>query len=189
MKKPNDQTTVDAKSSGGAPKKGASSSSTVKKSTPSSNKKLRKELDQFRAENIELKDRLLRKLAEFDNLRKRTNREFADVVSRANEGIVRNLLPVLDDLERSLNHQPDDQNIDSFTEGIELIYNKLYKTLEESGLKPIESEGKAFDPGIHEAMMNIENPDVPSGNVIEAFEKGYYLNNKVIRHSKVSVSK
>lgn len=160
-----------------------------KQNEKSNTKKTQKEAEQLREENKDLKDQLLRKLAEFDNFRKRTGREYAQMILRANEEMVRDLLPVLDDLERSLNLPEDNDSSKSFREGIDLIYTKFYKLLEEAGLKIIETEGKEFDPNIHEAMMHIDNPDVASNHIIDAFEKGYHLHDKVVRHAKVSVSK
>lgn len=172
-------------------KASVSSKRSVKSSTNTEKgaRKLQKEAKQLRKENKDLKDQLLRKLAEFDNFRKRTSREYAEMIARANEGIIRSFLPVLDDLGRSLNLPEENNDSNSFREGIELIYSNFHKLLEDAGLRLIETEGKEFDPNIHEAMMHLENPDVPSNHIIDAFEKGYYLNDKVVRHAKVSVSK
>lgn len=152
-------------------------------------KKLQEEIEKLRKENKEMKDQLLRKMAEFDNFRKRTEREYSELFARAGEDIVQKLLPVLDDLERSLSQPDDDNHKGAFRHGIELIYSKSLKTLQDAGLKPIETEGKEFDPNVHEAMIQVENPDVPSNHIVETFEKGYYFNGRVIRHAKVSVSK
>lgn len=172
-------------------KAAASSKRSVKSSTKTEKgtRKLQKEAEQLREENKDLKDQLLRKLAEFDNFRKRTSREYAEIIARANEKIIRSLLPVLDDLGRSLNLPEKNNKSNSFRKGIEHIYSNFHKLLEDAGLRLIETEGKEFDPNIHEAMMHLENPDVPSNHIIDAFEKGYYLNDKVVRHAKVSVSK
>ena len=136
-----------------------------------------------------MKDQLLRKMAEFDNFRKRTEREYGELFARAGEDIVQKLLPILDDLERSLSQPDDDNHKGAFRQGIELIYSKSLKTLQDAGLKPIETDGKEFDPNVHEAMLQVENPDVPSNHIVETFEKGYYFNGRVTRHAKVSVSK
>ena len=160
-----------------------------KKSKKAAVKILQKEIEKLCKENNEMKDRLLRKMAEFDNFRKRTEREYGEIFARAGEDIIRKLLPVLDDLERSLS-QPDDKNhMDAFRKGIELIYSKSIKTLQDAGLKLIETEGKEFDPNVHEALIQVENTDVPSNNIVETFEKGYYFNGRVIRPAKVSVNK
>jgi len=152
-------------------------------------KKLQEEIEKLRKENSEMKDQLLRKMAEFDNFRKRTEREYGELFARAGEDIVQKLLPILDDLERSLSQPDDDNHKGAFRQGIELIYSKSLKTLQDAGLKPIETDDKEFDPNVHEAMLQVENPDVPSNHIVETFEKGYYFNGRVIRHAKVSVSK
>lgn len=151
--------------------------------------KLRKEIETLQNENKQLKDQLLRKMAEFDNFRKRTDKEVINIIKHASEELIAELIPVIDDFERSLTQQNGPEAKDPFREGIELIYNKFIKALEEKGLKPMETDGKEFDPEIHSAMMQTESEDTPSNHIIQTFEKGYYYNEKVIRHAKVSVSK
>jgi len=170
-------------------KQAVSSAAPQKRTKKLSIKKLQEEIEKLRKENSEMKDQLLRKMAEFDNFRKRTEREYSELFARAGEDIVQKLLPVLDDLERSLSQPDDDNHKGAFRHGIELIYSKSLKTLQDAGLKPIETDGKEFDPNVHEAMLQVENPDVPSNHIVETFEKGYYFNGRVIRHAKVSVSK
>ena len=155
-------------------------------------KHLQEELDKLRIENADLKDQLLRKFAEFDNFRKRTERDFISLCLHANETLLIQLLPILDDMERALRQPasiPLERDNESFRQGIELIYSKLFKTLQDNGLKPMETDGKEFDPHLHDALMQIEKPEIPSHHIIETYEKGYYYNDKVIRHAKVSVSK
>jgi len=170
-------------------KEAESSAAPQKHTKKPGTKKLQEEIEKLRKENSEMKDQLLRKMAEFDNFRKRTEREYGELFARAGEDIVQKLLPILDDLERSLSQPDDDNHKGAFREGIELIYSKSLKTLQDAGLKPIETDGKEFDPNVHEAMLQVENTDVPSNHIIETFEKGYYFNGRVIRHAKVSVSK
>ena len=160
-----------------------------KKSKSSGEKKLKIELDFLRKENSEMKDQLLRKLAEFDNYKKRIDREYGEMVSQANGSMIQNLLPVVDDFERSLDQEIEDNGKGDFRKGIKLIHSKLIKILKDAGLTAIESNGKEFDPEIHNAMMQIENKEIPSSHVIDTLEKGYYLNDRIIRHAKVSVSK
>jgi molecular chaperone GrpE len=152
-------------------------------------KKLQEELEAFRTENTTIKDQYLRKLAEFDNFRKRTERDILRICANANESLVTQFLPVLDDFERALKHTETENQSESLRRGIELIYTKLYKILQDTGLKPMETDGKEFDPHLHDALMQMEKPDVPPHHIIETLEKGYYFNDKVIRHAKVSVSK
>lgn len=150
--------------------------------------KSRKELEKLKEENAKLKDQLLRKMAEFDNYRKRTNKEVGEIISRASERLVTKLLPVIDDFERSLEHSGKNE-VESVDKGFEMIYNKFYKTLEEAGLKILDSDGVEFNPELHEALMQIDDKKVPPMHVVQTLEKGYTLNNKVLRHAKVSVSK
>jgi len=160
-----------------------------KKTTKKRTSKIREECEKLREENTQLKDQLLRKMAEFDNFRKRTTKDYTRIIQTASENVLTALLPVLDDLERSLEQPADENNNAAFRDGIEMIYNKLVKTLEEHGLKVMETDGKEFNPELHEALMQMDSEEVPSSHIIQTFEKGYSLNNKVIRHAKVGVSK
>ncbi len=136
----------------------------------------------------ELNNKYLRLHAEFDNFRKRTNKEKVDLINSAGEGILKDLVPTLDDFERAIKNNETSEDINGVKEGFHLIYNKFKHTLESKGLKPMESEGQDFDVEIHEAIANVPAPSKKQkGKVIEAVEKGYYLNDKVIRFAKVVV--
>lgn len=135
-------------------------------------------------------ERILRLQADFDNTRKRLEKERQDFVRFANEGLILELLNILDDLERTVElAQSEHQELPAFLKGVEMILAHLYELLKERGVTPIEAEGKPFDPHFHEALMQMENKDVPEHTVIEELQKGYLLNDKVIRTSKVKVSK
>jgi molecular chaperone GrpE len=134
------------------------------------------------------KDQLLRKAAEFENFKKRAGNEYLAITRLANETLISLLLPVLDDLARSLKVGKTRREFGSFYKGVELIHAKLIKALESQGLKPIDALGKEFNVDYHEALMQIPKEDVPPHMVIEEVEKGYMLNDKVIRHAKVIVS-
>jgi molecular chaperone GrpE len=135
-------------------------------------------------------EKLLRLQAEFENTRKRLEREKQDFLKFANEGIILELLNILDDLERTVGlAQSKHEDVQSFLKGVEMILAHLYEMLKEYGVKPIEAEGKIFDPHYHEALMQVENKDLPEHTVVEELQKGYLLNEKVIRTSKVKVSK
>ena len=135
-------------------------------------------------------DRLLRLQADFDNTRKRLDREKQDFVKFANEGIILELLNILDDLERTLElAESKHQDLPAFLKGVEMILSHLYEMLKEYGIKPIEAQGKLFDPNYHEALMQAENKDVPEHTILEELQKGYLLNDRVIRTAKVKVSK
>ena len=135
-------------------------------------------------------DRLLRLQADFDNTRKRLEKEKQDFVKFANEGMILELLNVLDDLERTVDlAQSKHQDLPAFLKGVEMILAHLYEMLKEYGVKPIEAQGKLFDPHYHEALMQAENKDVPEHTILEELQKGYLLNDRVIRTAKVKVSK
>ncbi|MFA5096385.1 MAG: nucleotide exchange factor GrpE [Candidatus Omnitrophota bacterium] len=138
----------------------------------------------------EFGDKCLRLQADFDNSRKRLEREKQDFVKFANEGIILELLNVLDDLERSVSlAETHKEDLTAFLKGVEMILAHLYEMLKEYGLKPIEAEGKLFDPHYHEALLQVENKDLPEHTVVEELQKGYLLNERVIRTAKVKVSK
>lgn len=138
----------------------------------------------------ELQDKLLRLQADFDNSRKRLERDKQDFIKFANEGIILELLNVLDDLERTVNlAETGKEDLTAFLKGVEMILAHLYEMLKEYGVKPIESEGKIFDPHYHEALMQVEDGNLPEHTVVEELQKGYMLNDRVIRTAKVKVSK
>jgi molecular chaperone GrpE len=136
----------------------------------------------------ELNDRFLRLYAEFDNYRKRTNKERIDLISNASAGILKDLLTILDDFERAIVNNEKVEDIDAVKEGFQLIHNKFKGILESKGLKQMEAKGLVFDSELHEAIANVPAPsEEDKGKVIDDVEKGYYLNEKVIRFAKVVV--
>lgn len=136
----------------------------------------------------ELNDKYVRIHAEFDNYRKRTNKEKIDIIGSANANLLKDLLPVMDDFERAIANNVNVDDAQSIKEGVSLIFNKFKLTLENKGLKPMQVEGEVFDAEIHEAIANIPAPKKKlKGKIVEAVEKGYYLNEKVIRYAKVVV--
>ncbi len=138
----------------------------------------------------EYKDKCLRLQADFDNSRKRMEKDRQDFVKFANEGLIADLLNVLDDLERAVDlAETKHQDLAAFLKGVEMILAHLYQTLKNYGVKPIEAEGKLFDPNFHEALMQVEDKDKPEHTVAEELQKGYLLNDRVIRTSKVKVTK
>ncbi len=142
---------------------------------------LQKQVDQY-------KDMLLRKAAEFDNFKRRIENETTNIVKFATESLIDDLLPVVDDFERSLKHSKESKESDAIVKGVELIYLKLVKVLEGRGVKAFETVGKEFSVDYHDALMQVPRKDLPPHTVIEEVEKGYMLNDKVIRHAKVVVS-
>jgi molecular chaperone GrpE len=136
----------------------------------------------------EMNDKYLRLFSEFDNYRKRTQKEKIEFYKTASEDVIISLLPVLDDFERALKAVEDNGIDENFKEGIELIYNKLVNTLKQKGLEPMNAMGQEFDTDFHEAITNIPapSPDM-KGKVVDVTERGYTLNDKVIRFAKVVV--
>ena len=153
----------------------------------------KEEWDQLKAEAQQAKehwDRLLRQQADFENSRKRLEKERQDFVKFANEELISELLVVLDDLERTVElAQSKHQDLSVFLKGVEMILAHLYELLKKYGVKAIEAEGKKFDPHYHEALMQVENKDLPEHTVVEELQKGYLLNDRVLRTTKVKVSK
>lgn len=136
----------------------------------------------------DINDKYLRLYAEFENFRRRTNKEKVDIISSANAGVITDMLPVLDDFERAIANNDKIEDIEVMKEGFHLIFNKLLHILTSKGLKPMEIGQVPFDSELHEAVANIPAPDESlKGKVIDAVEKGYYLNDKVIRYAKVVV--
>jgi len=137
----------------------------------------------------ELEDRLLRLAAEFDNYRKRTAREFEYVYQNANENLILKLLDTLDNFERALDSAKTSNDYDSFHQGVELIYAHIKDILIKDGLKEIDAIGKPFDPNFHEAVTQAESDEYEEGIVVNEINKGYMLNDRLLRASKVMVSK
>ena len=147
-----------------------------------------KEENKLQNELAEQKEKYLRLYSDFENFRRRSAKEKLDFVKSAGEEIIISLLPILDDFERALSAHEKKNDDSVLAEGTKLIYNKLFKTLEQKGLKPIEAKGKEFDIEEHEAITQFPAPDESlKGKVIEEVEKGYYLNDKVIRFAKVVI--
>ncbi len=133
----------------------------------------------------DFRDRYLRTLADFENFRKRSEREKNDFQRYALAGMVRDLLPVLDNFDRGLDHAEEG---DEFHKGMALIYKQLFDVLQRHGLKPITESGVRFDPNIHEGVVRVEDPSVPSHTVVEVMQKGYFLHDRLIRPAMVKVA-
>ncbi len=147
------------------------------------------EMEAVRAENAQLRDQLLRKVAEFENYKRRTRDEKDLLMKYGAEGIILDLLPVIDDFQRSLSSGKEHSDFESMYKGVEIIYGKLMRVLENRGLRPIEAVGKPFDVDFHHAILQIPSSDVSPGTVLDVAEAGYILYDKVIRHAKVTVSR
>ncbi len=141
------------------------------------------------AKSGEYREKILRLQADFENTRKRLEREKQDFTRFANEGLILDLLNVLDDLERTVESaQAKHEDVTAFLKGVEMILAHLYEMLKEYGVKPIEAAGKSFDPHYHEALMRVEDKDLPEHTIVEELQKGYLLNDRVIRTAKVKVA-
>ena len=149
-------------------------------------KKKEKKKDK-RDEQIEqLTDRVTRQMAEFENFRRRTDQEKAQMFGNGQKAIVEKILPVVDNFERGL--ATVEEGADPFADGMLMIYKQLLTTLEEIGVKPIEAVGQEFNPDFHNAVMHVEDEEVGENIVVEEFQKGYMMNDSVVRHSMVKVA-
>lgn len=137
----------------------------------------------------ELEDRLLRLAAEYDNYRKRTAREFEAICQNANENLILKLLDTLDNFERALDSAKASNDYQNFREGVELVYTHMKDILTKEGLKEIEAIGRPFDPNFHEAVNQAASEEYDEGIVMDQISKGYMLNDRLLRASKVVVSK
>ncbi|MDD2276547.1 MAG: nucleotide exchange factor GrpE [Smithellaceae bacterium] len=149
---------------------------------------LKNELSAREKESKENYDRYLRAAADLDNYRKRAARERADIVKYGKEDLIRDILPFLDSLDRALEHK-DTDDAQAFRDGVALIQEQLLCCLKKHGVERIESVGVNFDPNIHEALMQMESPDHEDNQVVSEMEKGYLLNGRLIRPSRVCVCK
>ncbi|EGC75107.1 hypothetical protein HMPREF0490_01160 [Lachnospiraceae bacterium 6_1_37FAA] len=136
----------------------------------------------------ELKDKLTRQMAEFDNFRKRTEKEKSAMYEIGAKDIIEKILPVVDNFERGLGAVTEEQKEDSFVAGMEMIYKQIMTTLDSVGVKVIEAVGNEFDPDFHNAVMHVEDEEVGENIVVEEFQKGYTYRDTVVRHSMVKVA-
>ncbi|WP_163537798.1 nucleotide exchange factor GrpE [Gracilibacillus sp. YIM 98692] len=146
------------------------------------------QIKQLQAEKDELQDRLLRVQAEYDNFRKRTKKEKEADLKYKSQSIVTEILPVLDNFERALQVQIEDEAAKSVVEGLEMVYRQLKTVLENEGVKEIETENQTFDPHLHQAVMQVEKEGYESNQIVETLQKGYQLKDKVIRPAMVKVN-
>ncbi len=150
--------------------------------------KLQNQLNEANEKIATLEDKYLRQVAEFDNYRKRTLKEKAELIKNGGEKTIESILPVLDDFERALATMAKDDNAQEILTGVELIYNKFMGILKQNGLQKIETQGEDFNTDYHEAIAMVPTPDESlKGKVLDCVQTGYMLNDKVIRHAKVAV--
>ena len=146
---------------------------------------LRTERDRLAAEKAELNDRLLRRQADFENYRKRAERDRSEFVQFAGIEFVRELLPILDDFERALKVECADA---AFTKGVRLIYTRLYEALKKMGLEPMDTIGRPFDPNLHQAIERVETGEAEDQTILDEFQKGYNFKGKLLRPAMVKVA-
>ena len=148
----------------------------------------KKEKKDKKDEKIELTDRVRRQMAEFDNFRKRTEKEKTQMFETGAKSIVEKILPVVDNFERGLAAVTEEEKGTPFVEGMEKIYKQMMTVLEEAGVKPIEAVGQEFDPNLHNAVMHVEDEEFGENIIAEEFQKGYTYRDSVVRHSMVKVA-
>ena len=149
--------------------------------------KSKEKIDALTAQIAELQDKDLRRQAEFDNFRKRTDKEKAAQFESGEASVIEHILPVIDNFERGFAMVEDDDKEDAFVDGMNKVYKQLMAELEKIGVKPIEAVGKEFDPNIHNAVMQVDTGEYESGFVAQEMQKGYMFHDLVIRHSMVAV--
>ena len=146
---------------------------------------LTEERDRLATENADLHDRMLRLRAEFDNARRRAERDRSDYLQFASMDLVKDILPVLDDFERALKVETADAN---YAKGVEMIYQRMSDTLKRMGLEPIETEGKQFDPNLHQAVERVPSEEAEDQSILGEFQRGYNFRGKLLRPAMVRVA-
>ena len=147
------------------------------------------EVEKLKAQLSEMNDRFLRQLAEFDNFKRRNAKERIELIQTAGKDVIKDLLDVLDDSERAQKQMETTNDVEQIKEGVNLVFTKLKNSLTSKGLKPMEVVGTDFDADLHEAITSIEAGEDMKGKVVAEVQKGYYLNDKIIRFAKVVVGK
>jgi molecular chaperone GrpE len=148
---------------------------------------LRLKLQEKEKEVAENYDRYVRAVAELDNYKKRVARDRADSLKYGQENLLRDILPLMDSLDRALEHACNSNDFEAFKEGLRLLQNQFGACLVKQGVEQIEAAGRDFDPNVHEAVLQVESPEHGHNSVVQEFEKGYLLNGRLLRPSKVSV--
>ena len=168
------------------PEDGEASEEKDKKGFFSGRKKEKKE-DAVKAQINELKDKVMRQMAEFENFRKRSEKEKSAMFETGAKSVIEKILPVVDNFERGLATVPENEKDSPFVDGMNKVYKQLITELENLGVKPIEAVGKEFDPNFHNAVMQVENDELEPGTVAQELLKGYMYRDTVVRHSMVAV--
>lgn len=149
---------------------------------------LQAEIERVRADAEESRDRYLRTLADFDNYRKRQREDVARQIGCAKEELINQLLPIMDNFQRALESAEAGHSYETLVEGASLTLRQMMDTMQKAGVEPIEAVGEQFNPELHEALMRVETDEYPDNTIIDEFEKGYTINGKVLRPSRVRVA-
>ena len=168
------------------PEDGETSEEKDKKGFFSGRKKEKKE-DAVKAQINELQDKVMRQMAEFENFRKRSEKEKSAMFETGAKSVIEKILPIVDNFERGLATVPENEKDSPFVDGMNKVYKQLITELENLGVKPIEAVGKEFDPNFHNAVMQVENDELEPGTVAQELLKGYMYRDTVVRHSMVAV--
>lgn len=152
-------------------------------------KKLSEQFDQLQAEKVELLDKLQRLSADYANFQKRAPKQVSEAIAYEKEKIIKSLLPAIDNFEHTIGHADSAESVEAVFKGVEIVYDQMLDILKSHDAVQIEAVGQDFDPARHQAMMQKEDAEQPDGVVLEEFQKGYALNGRVIRPSKVVVNK
>lgn len=166
---------------------GAEEDTKAHKKKSRSEKKQDAKLNELKMKNEELEDKVKRQMAEFDNFRKRTEKEKSGMFELGAKSVIEKILPVIDNFERGLNSVPENEKDGPFAEGMNMIYRQLMTELDGLGVKAIEAVGNEFDPNLHNAVMQVESEEYESGIVAQELQKGYMYRESVVRHSMVGV--
>ena len=166
----------------------AEDNSSVEKEGFFKKKKKDKKEEAFKVKIDELEDRIKRQMAEFENFRKRTDKEKAAMFETGAKSVIEKILPVVDNFERGLAAVPENEKDSAFVEGMNKVYKQLMTELDNMGVKPIEAAGQEFDPNFHNAVMHVEDEEYGENIVVEEFQKGYTYHDAVVRHSMVKVA-
>ncbi|SEP90495.1 nucleotide exchange factor GrpE [Piscibacillus halophilus] len=153
-----------------------------------SDEQLQKQIKQLETEKEELKNKFLRTQADFDNFRRRTQKERENDLKYKSQELVTEILPVLDNFERALQTEVNDEGSQSFVEGMKMVYNQLHQALGKAGVEEIQAEKEEFDPNLHQAVMQVQEEGYESNQVVEVLQKGYKLKDRVIRPAMVKVN-
>lgn len=151
--------------------------------------RMQQELEEARAESEAATDKLMRLAAEFDNYKKRNIKEQESIRKYAAQNLIKELLPILDNLERAIDSANESSEVNSLIDGVKMILKQLYTVLEKEGVSVIKAVGETFDPNFHEAVVHVPSDEYPENVIVQEYQKGYILHDRIIRPSMVAVSK